>query len=93
VGIRSNYLDEFEALPVDSTVAAEPLLKEPRTVSKYYAAGEGDGEGGDEGRCFVSLNWLLAEDRLDLETELAFGFLNYLLLGTSASPLHKVDTT
>lgn len=87
--ILSNYLDEFEALPVDSTVAAEPLLKEPRTVSKYYAAGEGDGEGGDEGRCFVSLNWLLAEDRLDLETELAFGFLNYLLLGTSASPLHK----
>lgn len=41
-------------------------------------------------QAFVSMNWLLAEDNLDLETELAFGFLNYLLLGTPASPLYKV---
>lgn len=30
--ISSNYLDEYEALPVDSSVQKEPLLKEPRTV-------------------------------------------------------------
>ena len=40
-------------------------------------------------QAFVALNWLLCEDCLDLETELAFGFLNFLMLGTPASPLTK----
>lgn len=53
-----------------------------------YAAGEGAGED-DAGKAFVSLNWLLSEEHLDLETELAWGFLDYLLLGTSAAPLRK----
>ena len=53
-----------------------------------YAAGEGAGEE-DAGKAFVSLNWLLSEEHLDLETELAWGFLDYLLLGTSAAPLRK----
>lgn len=35
-----------------------------------YAAGEAGEEGGGEPKAFVSLNWLLAEERLDLETEL-----------------------
>ena len=53
-----------------------------------YAAGDGAGEE-DAGKAFVSLNWLLSEEHLDLETELAWGFLDYLLLGTSAAPLRK----
>ncbi len=53
-----------------------------------YAAGEGAGED-DAGKAFVSLNWLLSEEHMDLETELAWGFLDYLLLGTSAAPLRK----
>ena len=53
-----------------------------------YAAGEGSEEDGG-GKAFVSLNWLLSEEHLDLETELAWGFLDYLLLGTSAAPLRK----
>ena len=53
-----------------------------------YAAGSGD-EDGESGKAFVSLNWLLSEEHMDLETELAWGFLDYLLLGTSAAPLRK----
>lgn len=34
-----------------------------------YAAGEGGEEGG-EPKSFVSLNWVLTEEPLDLETEL-----------------------
>lgn len=34
-----------------------------------YAAGEASEDGG-EPKAFVSVNWLLAEERLDLETEL-----------------------
>lgn len=61
-----------------------------------YAAGEGGGEAaegaGADGRAFVSVNWVLSEAPLDLETELAWGFLDYLLLGTSAHPLHPHGT-
>ncbi len=53
-----------------------------------YASGEGGEEDGG-GKAFVSLNWVLSEEHLDLETELAWGFLDYLLLGTSAAPLRK----
>ena len=38
------------------------------------------------------MNWLLAEDKMDLESELAWEFLDHLLLGTSASPLQKALT-
>jgi Zn-dependent M16 (insulinase) family peptidase len=82
------YLSEFEARPVDSSVAPQPLFKEPRRVVDRYAAGEGSEDGG-EPKAFVSVNWVLTEQPLDLETELALGFLNYLMLGTSASPLRK----
>ena len=34
-------------------------------------------------QAFVSLNWVLAEEPLDLETELALDFLDYLLVHTS----------
>ena len=53
-----------------------------------YAAGSGD-EDSESGKAFVSLNWLLSEEHMDLETELAWGFLDYLMLGTSAAPLRK----
>lgn len=82
------YLQEFEARPVDSSVKPQPLFKEPRRVVDHYAAGEGSEDGG-EPKAFVSINWVLTEEPLDLETELALGFLNYLMLGTSASPLRK----
>ena len=43
-------------------------------------------------QAFVSVNWLLAEEHIDLETELAWGFLDYLMLGTTASPLRRALT-
>ena len=43
-------------------------------------------------QAFVSVNWLLAEDQIDLETELAWGFLDYLMLGTTAAPLRRALT-
>jgi hypothetical protein len=81
------YLDDFEARPVDSTVKKQPLLKEPSKVVDRYAAGEGTGD--EAPKAYVSVNWVLAEEPLDLETELAWGFLDYLLLGTSAAPLRR----
>jgi Zn-dependent M16 (insulinase) family peptidase len=40
-------------------------------------------------KAYVAVNWVLADEPLDVETELALGFLDYLLLGTSAAPLKK----
>ena len=38
----------------------------------------------------MGINWILTDEHLDVETELALGFLDYLMLGTNASPLRKV---
>ena len=48
------------------------------------------GGGGRRAQAFVSLNWVLSGEPLDLETELGLDFLDYLLVGTSAAPLRKV---
>ena len=55
-----------------------------------YAAGQGQGDGEEAEKSFVSLNWVLSEELFGVETQLEWGFLDYLLLGTSASPLRKV---
>ena len=47
---------------------------------------------GDAVQAFVSVNWLLSEEHIDLETELAWGFLDYLMLGTTAAPLRRALT-
>lgn len=56
-------------------------------MSDKYIAGEGS--EGDQPKAFISLNWVLTEEPLDVETDLALSFLDYLLLGTEASPLRK----
>lgn len=52
-----------------------------------YSAGDNSGE--EAAKAFVSLNWVLTEEPVSVEMELALGFLDYLLLGTSAAPLRK----
>ncbi|KAI8028462.1 hypothetical protein LOK49_LG02G03504 [Camellia lanceoleosa] len=87
--ILSEYLDMFDAssAPSESRIEPQKLFSEPvRIVEKYPAA-----EGGDlKKKHMVCLNWLLHDKPLDLETELALGFLDHLMLGTPASPLRKI---
>jgi len=94
------FLSEYSAAPVTSAVATQALYPSPRQVTEHYAAGaEGsDGEegggaapaaGADAQKAFVGVNWVLTDKALDVETELALGFLDYLMLGTAASPLRK----
>ncbi|KAL8554483.1 hypothetical protein ACS0TY_002610 [Phlomoides rotata] len=86
--ILSEYLDMFEAnsAPMESKVEYQKLFSKPvRIVEKYPAA-----DGVDlKKKHMVCLNWLLSETPLDLETELALGFLDHLMMGTPASPLRK----
>eukprot|EP00798_Chlamydomonas_sp_ICE-L_P006877 gene6877-30852_t len=85
--ILDEYLNEFSArTDVDSTIKTQPLKTEPRSVVEYYAAG--DAEDG-EAKAYAAVNWVLTDEALDVETELALGFLDFLMMGTSASPLRK----
>eukprot|EP00879_Flechtneria_rotunda_P006113 GHRR01006426.1.p1 GENE.GHRR01006426.1~~GHRR01006426.1.p1 ORF type:complete len:1001 (+),score=416.66 GHRR01006426.1:475-3477(+) len=84
--ILDGFFSDFEACPVDSEVTSQPLMQEPRRVTAHYAAG--DSEDGD-GKAYAAVNWVLTSEPLDVETELALGFLDYLLLGTPAAPLRK----
>ncbi|XP_057787461.1 presequence protease 1, chloroplastic/mitochondrial [Salvia miltiorrhiza] len=87
--ILSEYLDMFEAnsAPEESKVDYQKLFAKPvRIVEKYPAT-----DGVDmKKKHMVCLNWLLSEKPLDLETELALGFLDHLMTGTPASPLRKI---
>lgn len=80
--LLNEYLQQFERKQVDSKIELQPLLKTSKSVTESFAAGESD-------KTFISLHWVLAEDHLDTKTKLALKFLDYLLLGTSASPLYK----
>ncbi|KAL4196966.1 hypothetical protein AMTRI_Chr04g248910 [Amborella trichopoda] len=84
----SVYLDQFDAssAPYESKVVPQKLFPKPVKVVEKYPAGD---TGDLKKKHMVSLNWLLSEEPLDLETELALGFLDHLMLGTPASPLRK----
>ena len=91
------FLDDFEPRAVDdSKIVPQPLWTQPRQVTRHFPIGLGAAEGADDGaddgadnKAFASVNWVLSEGEIDLETQLALGFLDYLLTGTSASPLRK----
>ncbi|XP_022927677.1 presequence protease 1, chloroplastic/mitochondrial-like [Cucurbita moschata] len=87
--VLKEYLDMFDASPVSnqSKIEQQRLFSEPvRIVEKYPS-----GDGGDLKKMhMVCVNWLLSEKPLDLETELALGFLDHLMLGTPASPMRKI---
>lgn len=81
------YLSQFEAKKVLSAVETQRLLPEVRREVHKYAAGES--QDGEELKAYTAVNWVLTEQPLSLEDELGLSFLDYLLLGTAASPLRK----
>ncbi|KAL0384198.1 UNVERIFIED_CONTAM: Presequence protease 2, chloroplastic/mitochondrial [Sesamum radiatum] len=70
------YLDMFEANSAaeESRVGSQKLFSEPVRIVEKYPAAEGDDL---KKKHMVCLNWLLSETPLDLETELALGFLDH----------------
>ena len=73
--------------PNESRIQPQKLFSSPVRVVEKYPAGEGEDH---KKKHMVCLNWLLSDETLDLETELALGFLDHLLLGTPASPLRRI---
>ena len=79
--LLDNWLSEFEPQVIDSTIALQPAFTTPRRLERPFIAGE-DGKG------FVTLNWLLPETS-ETETNLGLGILGHILIGAPASPLRK----
>lgn len=78
---------DASSAPHESRVEPQRLFSEPVRIVEKYPVGE---DGDLKKKHMVCVNWLLSDKPLDLETELALGFLDHLLLGTPASPLRKI---
>jgi len=84
--LLDKFLSEFEKIEVDSKIISQPLFKEPKTVVGEFAVGEDEDISK---KTMISVNWVVSEGKEDLQTTLAMQFLNYLMMGTAASPLYK----
>ena len=78
------YLQEYQAMQVDSAIQLQPRFEKPRRLEVSYDPGEG--EEGMKGQLVI--NWLLPETT-DPQTRLGLSILAHILVGTPASPLRK----
>ncbi len=81
----NKWLKDFDKIDVDSTVAVQQPFSEPKTFVIPYDAAEG---GSDAKKGMMTINWLLAEGS-DPKLTLSLHILEYILVGSQASPLRK----
>jgi hypothetical protein len=85
---RLRRLDErlraFDLIKVESTVGLQPRFGAPKRFMHSYAAGEEHASN----QTMITVNWMF-DEVVEAESALALHILNYILVGTPASPLHK----
>lgn len=81
--LDENFLKDFEATEVDGITWSDEKWDEPRTFHRYTPAIKEKKNGSD-----LLISWKLF-DMSTPEDALALEVLHRILLGTSASPLHK----
>ncbi|NUO81759.1 insulinase family protein [candidate division KSB1 bacterium] len=79
------YLKDFRRKKVASAIPLHERREQVQRFVRKYDAGEETGEA----KAMVTVNWLL-EEMKDPVTTLELSVLTHILLGTPASPLHKV---
>lgn len=85
LAILEKYLGQFDRTEVKADIALQKRWSEPKKIVETYAANE-----AEEGKkaAMVSVNWML--DKIeDSNLALNLAVLEYVLLGTPASPLRK----
>lgn len=82
--VLEEYLEEFEAQEVDSSIPLYPSFAKPVRHTAYYDAEEA---GEDTNKTMFVLSWMLPE--LSAEIDMALSILSYMLVSTPASPLRK----
>ena len=83
--VEDRALQHFERLKLDSRVAVEERLEQPRRVTEAYPLDAGEPL---ERRSMVQVAWLCSDINDSFE-RLAMTLLSSLLLGTPAAPLYK----
>lgn len=76
------YLNDFDPIELDQTIAPQPPFEAPRRVEHPY---DSDDENAKE---YVTVSWMLPAPT-DIELSVGFSILDHILLGTPASPLRK----
>ncbi len=87
--LLDRYLDQFQKIEADAPVKLQPRLTTPRRITETYAASADEQPGKKTG--MVTVNWML-DEIVDPKTTLALNILEYILVGTPASPLRKALT-
>jgi len=82
--IDERYLGAFDAQPVDSSVAPQPLWSEPRTVTMEAPASSEE----EEGSASVVCSWIVGQSADPVEV-LSASILSGYLLSTETSPLKR----
>jgi len=82
-----NAFDAADATPSASEVATQKLIRTPRRAITKYPI-----EPGAEPTHMVMLSWLMHEELLSADEELALAVLNHLLMGTPTATLYKPMT-
>jgi len=85
LALTDEYLKDFDAMDVDSTILLQQPFGEPRSMVYRFPSGVKEA-GGLKG--MVTINWLLCETR-ETEANMALHILRYILLGMPGSPLRK----
>lgn len=81
--IVDEFIRNFSYSNVDSTIHLQPALKNKRTVVRKYPVSQ-----PQKNKHIVTVNWLFPEI-VDTKLQLALEIIEYILLGSSASPLHR----
>ncbi|TAL35202.1 MAG: peptidase M16 [Spirochaetes bacterium] len=82
--ILAEYLDQFDAVPVDSAIPLQASRELRSTVTRPFV----DGADGDGAKGITTINWLLPEGTAPA-VNIAMQVLEYILMGMPASPLRK----
>lgn len=91
LAILNDYLQHFTHKSVDNAgIRTQQPFSSPKRIQTQYPVGAE--EENLAAKTMFTMNWVVTFGQTDVQTELGLGFLNYLLLGTSASPLYKALT-
>lgn len=85
LSILDKYLGQFDRIEVKADVSLQKRFDAPKKIVETYAANET--EAGKK-TSMVTVNWMLDEVK-DPQIMLALGVLEFILVGTPASPLRK----
>lgn len=85
LALLDEYLNNFNAIKVDSLPNLQPMFAEPKRKVIPYDCGSDN----ENPKAYLTVNWLLPEGD-DHEMVLSLAILEHVLLGTPASPLRKI---